>query len=237
MPPKRKNKNKVMNCYEYMSEEYLPKRLPNPGFRHHNISYPARIAIVAGSGQMKTNLLFDLIKKSPNTFSKIVVVIPDHDEPIYNFLKSKLGSQIQFFTSCAEFQIDEIGDKKSNEQTLLVFDDFITQNKKTLEMCNHYFIAGRKHNISCVFISQSYYDIPMLARKNLTYLFLKKLADEGDLQRILRNHKMGMSLQILMETYNIATQIPTDFLKIDILNPDKNKKLSHNYTDYFQIQN
>ena len=60
---------------------------------------------------------------------------------------------------------------------LIVFDDMIADmlcNKKLNPIVTDLFIRGRKLNISLVFITQSYFDVPKDIRLNSTHYFIKK---------------------------------------------------------------
>ena len=61
-------------------------------------------------------------------------------------------------------------DKKS--KILILFDDMIADmlsNKKLNKIVTELFIRGRKLNISIVFITQSYFDVPKNLRLNSTH--------------------------------------------------------------------
>ena len=73
-------------------------KLPNPNEELHGIKMPFRMAICGSSGSGKTNTLINLIKLCPNTFNKIVVIIPTSDEPLYEYLQEQSKGLIHFYT-------------------------------------------------------------------------------------------------------------------------------------------
>ena len=64
-----------------------------------------------------------------------------------------------------------------DRKILIVFDDMIAdiiKNKKLNSIVTELFIRGRKINISLVFITQSYFQVPKDVRLNTTYFFYLK---------------------------------------------------------------
>ena len=62
-------------------------------------------------------------------------------------------------------------------KVLLVFDDMIADmvnNKKLNPIVTELLIRGRKLNISIVFITQSYFELPKDVRLNSTHFFIMK---------------------------------------------------------------
>ena len=74
---------------------------------------------------------------------------------------------------------------------LIVFDVMIAvmnNNKKLNSIVIELFIRGRKLNISLVFITQSYFKVPMDVRLNTTYFFIMKTPNKRELQQIAISH-------------------------------------------------
>jgi ABC-type dipeptide/oligopeptide/nickel transport system ATPase component len=197
----------------------------NPEFmKQHRFKLPFRMAVIGGSGSGKTNTLLNIIERMPNTFSRIVLCIKDSDEPLYNLLKSSLdpdalviyeGGAIPRLDNIAE-ECDSKGKKGGNKyiQQLIVFDDLCLQ--KDQSRIAEYYIRARKKNISCVYLSQSYYKIPKEIRLQLGYMILKKQSSKRDLAAILRETTLPIDLSDLLRAYNYATQSFEDFFLIDI---------------------
>ena len=64
---------------------------------------------------------------------------------------------------------------------LIVFDDMIADvinNKKVNSIVADLFIRGRKLNISLVFITQSYFEVPKDVRLNSTHFFIMKIPNK-----------------------------------------------------------
>ena len=69
-----------------------------------------------------------------------------------------------------------------DKAVLLILDDIVVDKKQ--EILENYFIRGRKIGlgITICYLSQSYYDIPKLIRKNLSYLIILKRRARGSLR-------------------------------------------------------
>ena len=76
--------------------------------------------------------------------------------------------------------INEYNEDKERK-ILIVFDDMIADminNKKLNSIVTELFIRGRKLNISLVFITQSYFEVPKDVRLNSTHFFIMKIPNK-----------------------------------------------------------
>ena len=76
--------------------------------------------------------------------------------------------------------INEYNEDKERK-ILIVFDDMIADvinNKKVNSVVADLFIRGRKLNISLVFITQSYFEVPKDVRLNSTHFFIMKIPNK-----------------------------------------------------------
>ena len=67
---------------------------------------------------------------------------------------------------------------------------------------------GRKIDISCVFISQSYFKVPKTIRLNSTHYFIMKSPNKRELQQIRSNHSSDIDFKELMKLYKHYTKEP-----------------------------
>ena len=61
-------------------------------------------------------------------------------------------------------------------------------NNKVNPIVTELFIRGRKLNISIVFITLSYFEVPKDVRLNSTHFFIMKSPNKRELQQIVLNH-------------------------------------------------
>lgn len=205
-----------------------PPKVHNPNYGiSHNINAPFRIAICGSSGSGKTNLLLDLLHRfstPKGTFLGLKIYLRSRHEPLYDYLAQKVP-ETEFIEVSNENDIkpvDELDDK-----TLVVFDDLILSDPKTMKKIGEYFIRGRKKGASLIFISQNYFGIPKIIRQQLSYLILKKINSSKDLSLILNEFPLGMDIKELKSIYSTCNKGIESSLMIDLMNGDlyKNFKL------------
>jgi hypothetical protein len=195
----------IKNYYELVKH----KKIRNPGFKNHGLEIPFYALIIGSSGSGKTNILLQFLSASSDTFTKIVICLKNKDEPLYNLLDENV---IEFYE---EGEIPDITDFNNSKMSLIVFDDLVLS--KDQSKIQEYFIRARKMNISCIYLSQSYYRIPKLIRINARYIIIKKLASQKDLNLVVSEYSLGNKDEIL-KIYQNATKQFTDFLLIDTFN-------------------
>ena len=96
----------------------------------------------------------------------------------------------------------------------IVFDYMIADmihNKKLDSIVTKLFIRGRKLNISVVFITQSYFEVP----KDVDYFFIAKIPNKRELQNITQNHSPEIRTEDFINICKECTGKPYSFLVID----------------------
>jgi len=215
MPPKRKPKevaSGMINFYDKLPKDLIPK-VDNPNERLHQMTIPFRACVVGPSGSGKTSWLMNLIhlfSQGKGTFSSICVITANSDEPLYKFLQ-KQDDQIKVVEGIHNTPKLDKFDKTENH--LVVWDDLVLS--KHLDVVCNYYIRARKQSVSCVFISQSYYHIPLIIRKNCNYLILLKLQGQREINAILRETGLGLTKEQLEGMYQYATNIKMSPLIVD----------------------
>ena len=213
------SKNGMVDYYKVMPRKFLLQS-HNPNFKDHKLNLPFRMLIIGGSGAGKTQTLMNLIRVMNGTFNNIHIITKNKDEPLYNYLESKVDTGLSITEGIDSApNLDEF-DKK--EQSLIVMDDLVLEkNQKQLEQ---YFIRARKLNCSLVYLSQSYFGVPKMIRMNLNYLIIKRLNTLQDLFRMLREYSLGVSKEALVDLYQHSIQDnKQDFLLVDLDSEPKDR--------------
>ena len=87
---------------------------------------------------------------------------------------------------------------------LIVFDDMIADminNKKFNPVVTELFIRGRKHNISIIFITQSYFKVPKDVRLDSTHFFITRIPNKRELQQSALNHSSDIDFNDFIKIY------------------------------------
>jgi hypothetical protein len=185
--------------------------------------HPMRFLIVGASGKGKTDLLLNIIFQSDN-FDHIYIVAKSPDQPLYNWLKHKLGKKLTIYAGGDELPpVEEISDKNS-KQILVVFDDCVV-DKKLQPKIDDYFVRARPKNCSVGYLSQTYYKVGTAVRLNCSQLYLLKATNKRNLKGILRDHSMDVNedkaYRMYLDSVNDKdSEIP--FLLIDTQTPNPN---------------
>jgi hypothetical protein len=229
----------VINFYDKMPPEMRPQA-DNPNFHLHNFNLPFRMCIVAPSGSGKTNFLLNLIhlfSQGRGTFESIHIITRIADEPLYNFLKSKSES-IQILEGMTK--TPELNKFDKTENHLVIWDDLVLS--KDLARVEEYYLRARKQNVSCIFISQSYYHIPTMIRRNSSYMVILKLgASSRELKCLMSEMASSLDKDQLVHLYEYATDTKFIPLIVNCEEQDKYKKFKKGFNeilnpDMFKIE-
>jgi hypothetical protein len=111
---------------------------------------------------------------------------------------------------------------------LLIVDDFVADDPKSLKPLEHIWLRGRKNGISSIFISQSYFDTPKMLRKNSEYVLMKEMGNPQDIKRIAREYALGVKPEQIVELYERTLGGDfTNFFMVDRFNPDRRMRFRH----------
>lgn len=200
----------IINLYETIPKKFKEEERHYDTEKEVNIKLPFMMCVTGATGSGKTNAVINIIRKI-NAFDKIMLWAKNTDEPLYaafidqlREVEKKTGASILSVSNT----IDDLPDVKTinkDNTTLLLVDDMVTEKDKALSKVAEYWIRGRKQNCSCMFLSQSYFKIPKIIRDNSYYFIFAKIAGERDLQLILKDYKLGVTDDQLVELYNKAT--------------------------------
>ena len=215
---------KPINFYEKMDKKLKPVA-HNPHYKKHLIKVPFRAIIAGASGAMKTNTALNIIYAMPDTFSKIIVITRNKDEPLYNYAKERIPD-MQIYEGLEKLpDLDKDFDKKEN--ALVIFDDLVLEkNQKVIE---EFAIRCRKLGVSMMYLTQSWYKTPKIIRQNLSYIILKQIAQTSYLNRILKDYSLGVNKDELQQLYKYATKGENELDKTNFLTIDMDAKPGENF--------
>ena len=181
---------KIINMYERIPKKFLDEA-ENPNFNLHHLKLPYRMIIIAPSGSGKTNFLVNLLSlfgKGEGTYATICILTRNKDEPLYKWLEDISDGRISIKEGLVNVPPLDKFDKKENH--LVIWDDLVLS--KDLSSVESYYIRARKLNVSCIFLSQSFFRIPKIIRGNCNYMVILKLANQRDCNLIMS--EFGLSV-------------------------------------------
>lgn len=230
--PKEKP-NEIVNFYEIIPKRYLDD-VENPNFHLHHIEIPFRMCVVAPSGSGKTNFVLNLIRvfsQGKGTFADITIVTRNKDEPLYNWLAGQ-NDNIKILEGMTNNPKLDNYDKKYNH--LLIWDDLVLS--KNLDQVCEYYLRARKKNVSLLFLSQSYVDIPKMIRKNSTFLVLFDLGgSKREQDFIMREWSGELDRDELRAIYEDAVSEKLSPLIIKGGKVKMNEKYRKGFTDFYNL--
>lgn len=229
-------KFEVINYYEKWADdddEQDMYRYPNEDVMQ--IRLPFRAVLQGPSGSGKTNVAMNLIS-GIGIWDRVVILAKNLEEKLYKRAIATIQKMEKEQKRSILLAIDSIADLpplnsfKPTQNTLLIVDDFVADNPKSLVPLNEIWLRGRKNSISPVFISQSYFDTPKIIRKNSDLVFIKELGNPLDVKRIAKEYSLGKTVGEIVEMYESTLRGDlTDFFLIDRFNRDPALKYRYKF--------
>jgi hypothetical protein len=229
--------SEVTNWYERVPKKFKQEEFTYPAYEKLKIKLPFHAIVVGMTGSGKTNAVIELFDKI-GAFTKVILLTKMVEEELYQaFIHSlrevekKTGEKVlDVYNEVTQLPKVTTFPDKPKEATLLIVDDMMTEKESDLKTVVEYWTMGRKKQVSCIFISQSYYATPPNIRKNSKIVILTMIQGERDLQMILSESKGIVTEDQLKAMYEQATKggFPNFFL-IDKSNPDEAYKFRRNF--------
>ena len=238
------NQPEIINFYDLDEVKAYALQHINPkyDFEKMPLKHPMRMVICGASGSGKSNLLLNIIRLMNNTFEKILIFTQDRDEQLYNYLSNTIPAEhLEIFEG-----IDKVMNYNFNnleeKQYLIIFDDMCIEKEKSQKNICELYVRGRKmaHGCGCslIYLTQSYYQVPFVIRKQMTSLILRKINGRRDASAILRDCAVDMKTSQLLNIYEQCCN-PDDitaFLFIDF-NAREDKRFRYKFDTILNIEN
>lgn len=212
----------LINFYELPEVQAFKREYKNPYKYIHNIDIPFRILVISYTGGGKSVLLMNLLQVFQNTFNHILLITRNKSEQLYEYLESKLekGTELTIQEGLDEFRkmnLDQVY-KDKTKQSLIIFDDMVQE--KDQQCIKELWLRARKlgGSVSCIYLSQSYFQIPKFLRGNSNYVILKKLNGLRDIKLILSDYSLGATKDQLVNMYTACMDYRKDKKDNGLLN-------------------
>ena len=225
----------IVNLYDKLGIKGSTR--PKTWEKHHMFN-KCHTLCLGGTGSGKSNALINYISRSSSEFFTIIVCsFSTTDEPLYNMLEET--GKIELISDIDEVpDLEEFDDKNKDKPKLIVFDDFITLQKKDMKKINEYLIAGRKFGFSVWLMSQNYTSVPKVLVRNISYFVIFKLSDNISLNNIIRNHNISdVDSSIIKAACSVCTKNFGDFFMIDMKTTNLDERFRHKFLGFLDLKN
>ena len=171
-----------------------------------------RLLIAGESGCGKINTLMHILRKPLVYYDKIYIYSPNpHQEKIQDLkeimdrISEKVGYQVLEIGGPEE--IKNTNEYPSENRKIVVFDDLLNATEKIRKNIANHWTDGRHHNISPIYLSQSYYDTPQKLRLNCSNMILYPPTT--------KNHSNLIAKENVIDTSLFDNLKPFEFLFLD----------------------
>lgn len=193
-------------------------RVDQRNTKHHFLLPDCHYMLVGPTGCGKTNTLCNMILQWLNA-DKITIYTINPDQDKYQMLAD-------FFDAIKEETDEDILNIENPEDVIpveeldvddnkvIIFDD-IKIDKKNMDTVKEYFSLSRNKKCNCIYLCQSYYDVPKYIRRNTKCFCLFPSLDNRDVREIASDHRKSIKRTEFEQIYKKATEEPYKFMCLD----------------------
>lgn len=183
-----------------------------------NIKKLFRMIVLGPSGSGKNNLIFHILKNSPNAFGHLHVIARNPQQELYEYIAKKIPKYVSFYTVENIPPLDQIRHNQNDEVELVIIDDFSNDQLLQQRVFSHFYTRGRHFKLSTIFLSHSYFATNKMIRLNSCYLAILKANSKRDLKMVIKDFQIdGIDEEKLFTAYKRATSEKGQMLFIDSL--------------------
>ena len=214
--------DQILNFYEVLPKEFKSKKFVDKTYKSHLIKQKSMVLAVGGTGQGKTNMLCNFLKRSSGSYFDIIVFTGSNKaEPLYSYLSQSIQG-LQLIDDITKMpRIESLKEDEKNElPKLIVWDDCIFLDKKLIREIEKFYMCSRKMGWTNFFLSQNYHSVSPFIRRNIQYLILFKITDMKDMKQILSKYTSDITIDKLKNMLNYATTEHLNFMTIAVNDPE-----------------
>ena len=190
-------------------------RVKEPEIKHHFLLPDCHYMMVGQTGCGKTNTLCNMLIQSWLKADKVVIYTINPEQSKYQLLSELYNNSLDGSLVLSSPDDVEPVEMLENElHKVIIFDD-IKIDKKNMDRIKEYFSLSRNRKCNCVYLCQSYYDVPKYIRRNTKCFLLYKGLDNRDVISIAHDHSPPAIKKEFPAIYNSATALPYSFLTFD----------------------
>ena len=181
--------DKIKNWYEICDKEGLVSKIKmDKNFKHHYIKPCQMIAVIGQTGSGKTTAVVEFLSRKNNAFHKVIYFTGStQDEPLIRLLQQNMDG-IEVIDKPEDLpELTDMNEEDKKTEKLIVIDDFINADKKTLKKIEKWVNSARKYGFTVILLAQNHTDIPTQIRRNIMIYMIFRLNDNTSLNNILKN--------------------------------------------------
>ena len=193
------------------------------------------IGIIGSTGAGKTTSVVEFLHRKNSAFYEIIYFSAStEDEPLIQLLKQSIDG-IQVFSDANDLpELTEYNDKEKNTEKLLICDDFINCDKKTMVKLQKWVNSSRKYGFTVLLLSQNHQNIPIQIRRNIHMYWLFRLSDNNTINNIIKTHNVSdVPKEVIKKMYLDSTKNRGEFFVVDVIAPNEDPtKYRHCFLDF-----
>ena len=222
--------DKVKNWSAEIPKKFKDDIKLDKNYKNHLIKPCSMILAVGTTGSGKTNGVLELLSRTNGKWFEIILFSGSNvDEPMYRFLQEEIPD-ITVSNNPEELpRIEDYEECDKNQEKLIIFDDSVLSDAKTLKAISKWFMMARKLKFTVIMLTQDYTTTPIFIRRNLHYLELFKITDNRDLLNIFSKVASEIDPNIMMKIYKECTATAGNFLMINMRADNPKDKYHQNY--------
>ncbi len=183
------------------------------------IEYSPFFLLISGrSNTGKTNSLLNLLHLQNGSYDRVIICCQNlQSDPLYVQMKKKNPTAVDVY----EKAIPPVDNYQTQEVKIIIFDDMV--GKKAYEPAiADWFVRGRKAGkggCSMVYITQSFYHVEPIIRRNLSSVYLFPSSNKRELQMILKEFPFLEDYDDIVREYKRLKKPddgPSSFMNINI---------------------
>ena len=239
-PKKKSLKNdpnaiKIINFDEKL-EEFKDKKAINIHFLMPQ--WPFRFVVVSPTGGGKSNLVMNILCNDLIHFDRLFVFAKILDEDKWLFIKDirdrmQIAIDLEIEENPDDFDegppmppisifsrdlkdLPALEDLDKNDQTLVIFDDFVNEKNKTMiKRIEDFFIMSRKKNVSIIFMTQLFHKCPDFVKTQASHIAAFKLGNKRCITELAKTFATRVDHKRFLELFKEATAKEYQFMLID----------------------